>query len=234
MSFALHWLFYGILGVVPSAIWLDFYLKRDLHPEPKKAIIKTFIWGILFAPLAISLEFIAISFFRALPVTNSLKSILSIFIGTALVEEFVKYSVVRTKIIKDKVFDEPVDAMIYCIIAALGFAAIENVLVISFFDNTFDALTIIVLRFAGATFLHALAGGIIGYFLALEIWQKKKNTVLIGIGLATLLHGFYNWFIILPGRTKIVFIIILLISMAIAVSAGFKKLRDLDLSQEKN
>jgi RsiW-degrading membrane proteinase PrsW (M82 family) len=36
---------------------------------------------------------------------------------------------VRLKALRDPEFDEPIDAMLYMIIVALGFATIENILV---------------------------------------------------------------------------------------------------------
>ena len=38
---------YVILGLLPSLTWLSYYLTKDLHPEPKKMILKIFLWGAL-------------------------------------------------------------------------------------------------------------------------------------------------------------------------------------------
>ena len=34
-----------ILGLLPSFAWLNFFLKEDTHPEPKKLILQTFLLG---------------------------------------------------------------------------------------------------------------------------------------------------------------------------------------------
>jgi RsiW-degrading membrane proteinase PrsW (M82 family) len=47
---------------------------------------------------------------------------------TPINREIFKYLVVRFKVIKNPAFDEPTDIMLYMIIAALGFAAVENIL----------------------------------------------------------------------------------------------------------
>jgi RsiW-degrading membrane proteinase PrsW (M82 family) len=52
--------------------------------------------------------------------------------------------------------------MIYMITGALGFATVENV-VITYQNGIADATGLILIRFVGATLLHALASGIIGH-----------------------------------------------------------------------
>jgi len=47
---------YIFLGLAPSIIWLLFYLRRDVHPEPKSEVIKVFFYGMLVALGAIFLE----------------------------------------------------------------------------------------------------------------------------------------------------------------------------------
>ena len=38
---------YIIFGILPSLTWLFYYLRKDLHPESKKMILKVFLWGAL-------------------------------------------------------------------------------------------------------------------------------------------------------------------------------------------
>src|SRR3989339_1046418 len=109
-----------ILAVLPSLIWLFFYLKEDLHPEPKYWLFTIFVLGVALAPLVIFLEMAG----------NLWGNGALIFIIAPLVEETAKYGVVHLALNKNPVLDEPVDGMIYVIAAALGFAAIENALAI--------------------------------------------------------------------------------------------------------
>jgi RsiW-degrading membrane proteinase PrsW (M82 family) len=46
-----------ILGLLPSTIWLLWYLRKDKHPEPKQMILKIFFWGIIIAIPVALLEF---------------------------------------------------------------------------------------------------------------------------------------------------------------------------------
>ena len=153
--------------------------------------------------------------------------------GIALVEELFTYVAVKWTVLSHPEFDEPVDAMLYMIILALGFAALENMLVLmpiikgSLLPD--KAIAISVLRFAGATFLHALASGTVGYFLALSLLEPKKRWRLLmtGLGIATVLHGLFNFFIlrIEVNRLSALVPIVILIGLALFVSFGFRKLK---------
>lgn len=238
------YLFYAVLGFIPSLIWLAFYLRKDKHPEPNSMVIRVFIWGMLLAPLAVVLEMALIwlldpgldplTILSKRMENGFLKIILISALIPALVEEYLKYSVVKHKVLKNPEFDEPVDAMLYCIIAALGFAAVENLLIL--FQSPLmpigQALGTISLRFLGATFVHALASGLVGYWLALALLEgkKRKKFILKGLLLAIIFHASYNYLIITAvkiDKISILPIIILLLVMAAIISNGFRKLKNL-------
>jgi RsiW-degrading membrane proteinase PrsW (M82 family) len=156
--------------------------------------------------------------------------ILYIFIGIALIEEILKYLVVRGKVLRSPELDEPIDVMLYMIIAALGFAALENILILwgNQRINLSETLWISGIRFISATFLHALVSGTFGYFLALSLFDIKNQKKLLfgGLGAAIALHGFYDLFIIeIEGVMKIIIPGIILISLALFISWGFRRLK---------
>ncbi len=227
MSYSLY-LFFGIL---PSVIWLLFYLRRDAHPESNRMVLKIFFYGILAALPAILLEMGILGFLKELKFSPALLAFLNIFIGVALVEEFLKYLVVREKVLDHPEFDEPIDIMLYMIIAALGFAAAENILILFSLGPVFllgNVFTVSLLRFWGATFLHALCSGSLGYFWALAIFETKKGENLLVIGLiqAVVLHGLYNFSIMeLSGKLSFLIPIAVLAYLAIFLYFSFKKLK---------
>jgi RsiW-degrading membrane proteinase PrsW (M82 family) len=243
----MQYIFYISLGLLPSLIWLSFYLRKDKNPEPNSMVIKIFFFGMLMAPLALVLELALIWLlnptanpFDALPrmpQSSFIAAILAATLIPALVEEYLKYSVVKFKVLKNSVFDEPTDAMIYCIIAGLGFAAVENLMVvygISFF-NLKEALKTTSLRFLGATLVHALASGAVGYWLARGLleFKKRKKYILVGLFIAIIFHSCYNLLILTffnqtTINGKIFFlslIVLLLVSAALIISFCFKKLK---------
>lgn len=163
-------------------------------------------------------------------------SILAIFLGGALIEEYLKYLVIRFWVLKSPELDEVFDILLYMIISALGFAALENILVLTGFhpfltvDKIREALSTMAWRFISATFLHALCSGLLGYFLALSFFHLKKRKwfFLLGLGIATTLHGLYNFSIMkIEGLEKFILPIIILISLALFISFSIKKLKRL-------
>ncbi len=226
---------YTVLAILPSIIWLLFYLRKDKHPEPNKIIIKIFSLGILATFGALVLQWL----FKELVSAIFTIQLSFLFLGgMAFIEEYLKYFIVKKYVLKSSEFDEPTDAMLYLIIAALGFAAAENIFLLNglyMLGTPLNQVLIIVLgRFLGAVFLHALASGIVGYFLARSLLLKTKRKIfmVVGIVLASCLHTFYNYIIIRIGpynnlSTTIILLAVLLGTMAIVVSLGFKKLKKL-------
>ncbi len=168
---------YIIFALAPSIIWLLFYLGKDQHPEPKRMVLKVFFLGMLAAGFAALLEIGVLKsiklFFPNLKFEESLLfAIFKFFLVIALIEELLKYLVVRNFVLSSSDLDEPLDIMLYLIISALGFAALENLLLIFATIEPFDmmeSLNFSFSRFIGATFLHTLASGTLGFFLALSL-----------------------------------------------------------------
>ncbi len=188
-----------IMGLIPSLVWMAYFLRRDPHPEPRSLLAKTFLMGIILSPLAVLLQ---IGFSHYTEIIDSIQLINnkpSFFLWAALIEECVKFFAVWFIVLNKPDFDEPIDAMIYLIVAGLGFAAIENILVLfrAIPGGPTTTLAIWGLRFIGATLLHALSSSILGYFLGLSWFYQHHKTklILIGIAIATLFHFSFNLFL---------------------------------------
>lgn len=202
---------YIIFGILPSLIWLFYYLLKDLHPEPKRMILKVFLYGVA-ATLPVFLAQVLLTEFlkqlQPLEFMNSFPIVMEIikwFFIIALTEEVAKYFIVKSTIFNSYALDEPLDVMLYMVVAALGFAALENILYL--FSPFYDAplstvvgitITISFIRFIGATFLHTLCSALLGYFVVKSFFDAKKRLkfTVIGISLAVLLHGLYDFSII--------------------------------------
>lgn len=229
MSYPIYLLF----GVAPSLIWLGYYLRKDSHPEPNRMILKIFIYGMLSAFPAVLLELGFFDVVKNLTLPLAASSLINTFLGIALVEEGLKYLVVKHKVLNSACLDEPLDIMLYMIIAGLGFAALENILVFFALGPKFlmgETLSLGIFRFLGATFLHALSSGLFGFFIALSFCQKKnrKKLFLTGLLLATALHGLFNFIIInVEGNLKIFLLSLVMLILAVSVACGFQKLKQL-------
>lgn len=211
-------------------------------------VLKVFIYGMLIAPVAVfaqvivswliwpdlNLERFIKSFFSQ---SDPVKIIVGLTVLAPLIEEYLKYAVVRFKVIHKKELDQPLDIMLYLIIAALGFAAVENFLAIFEVDiySLKNALQILSARFLTSTFLHALSSGLLGYFLTLGFLNilKRKFFTLAGLGIAILFHSGYNYLISSLGQEfalsisfkYLIITAVLLISMGFIVSWQFKILK---------
>ena len=187
------------LGLLPSLVWMFFFLKKDSHPEPKYLVTKTFLMGIIISPVAVLLQMGFSQIGSLGPIDYFIANGSLFFLWAAFVEEFIKYYAVRIVAITDPAFDEPVDAMIYMMMAGLGFAAIENILVLfrTIPNGVHATILIWSLRSIGATLLHALSSGLIGYFLALSWFfqNHRKKLLIVGLLVATLFHFTFNLFL---------------------------------------
>ncbi len=188
----------ALTSLIPIFLWVSFWLREDrVHPEPKKRLLEVFLGGMTATLIALPLESIVFKLF------GSPSSIpFSIILTWAAVEELLKFFACYAIALRSVDDDEPIDAVIYMIIGALGFSALENALFIFhpiFYDgNTINALVVSNMRFIGASLLHTLTSAIVGIFIAFSFYKprihKKINTI-IGLFLAFIIHTFFNVFI---------------------------------------
>jgi len=216
-------------GLAPSIVWLLFFLRKDVHPESNAMVLKVFGYGMVAALPAALIELGILGQLETLPFSPILSLGIICLIGVALPEEMMKYLAVRIKVLRSPEFDEPVDIMLYMIIAALGFAGLENVLLLFPLRGIWEFFAASWLRLVGATFLHALCAGVIGYFLALSFFRTRERLklTLLGLALAVALHGFYNFSIMIEGVMKWAGPVVILTVLAVFVSLGFKKIKKL-------
>lgn len=182
-----------LIGLIPSLIWLFFWLKEDTHAEPRGMIISTFIAGIITVIFAALIEKLI-----ATNVTDP-SLLYTLWAGT---EEILKFIAVAVIILNTKTYDEPVDAMIYSITLALGFAAAENIL---FIMGTMSQGSVIQglitgnLRFIGATLVHTVSTAFIGFTIGYVFYHgkfAKLVATIIGLAGAIAIHSAFNLSII--------------------------------------
>ena len=218
------------LGLLPGFAWLLFYLEEDTHPEPKKIVAAVFGAGILSAVAALAAEFFVSCAFVygfgncAQKVGGGVTLTPVLILVFATIEELVKFGAVYFTVAKTKYFKEPIDAMVYMAVAALGFATIENLGALSdpgtpvLLNDIFEIATF---RLVGTTLLHTLTASIIGYFWALSIRNFKNKSLLIyGLILASVLHAVFNYLILTAGN--------LLYPIVFVAVVGFFALGDFD------
>lgn len=156
-------------------------------------IALAFLGGMICVAIVIPIEKFVAPF---MPTQNA------VYFVWSAIEEIAKFLIALALVLWRADDDEPIDAVIYMIAVALGFAAAENTLfLLSPLSGSTLLATIITgnLRFVGATLLHLLSSAVIGIALALAFYRKKRvkwEFALGGVVLASLLHAAFNFFII--------------------------------------
>ena len=194
-------------GLLPALLWLAFWLLEDrCEPEPKRYIFYCFVLGMAIIPLVLWGEKLVAHY-----LTGPL-----LLIAWAGIEEVCKFGAAYFAALRWSVFDEPLDAVIYMVTAALGFAAIENTLfILSPLENGNILQTIMTgnLRFIGATLLHTLYSATVGLALAFAFYNRasiRRLAALGGVILAVLLHALFNLSILGKGSSSIFWIFLLI------------------------
>lgn len=230
-------------GVLPAIIWLMFWMQEDSeHPEPSKRIFGSFILGMLAVPVVLSIQ---ILFHNQLTSGASLESIVgtSLLYGLgavllwSLIEELMKYVAAYFGGIHTKDSDEAIDVMVYMISAALGFAALENVLYLITPLLEGDTTTAILtgnLRFIGATLVHVASSTIFGYFIATSFFKHekiKKFHFWTGLLVSTCLHALFNLFIILSNEKTMTLSLVAIWIGSIILFILFEKIKKVHLNK---
>ena len=214
-----------VAGLIPAMFWVWFWLREDSYkPEPYLLIAITFIAGMAVVPLALPLQKWALFLY---PDANVM------FIWVIL-EELLKYAAALLIVFWNSEVDEPIDMVIYLIVIALGFAALENALflfnplVMGEYLNS--ALTGS-FRFLGATLLHVLCSATIGVLLALTFYKSRFIQLLagmFGLCLAIVLHALFNFFIMDASGTTILGVFLFVWVGIIILFLLFERIKEIE------
>ncbi len=218
-------LVYGAFaGIIPALFWLWFWLQEDkLHPEPRSRIMMAFLGGMVLVPLVYFPEKLAFEHFGASPMT---------FFVWAMVEEGFKFAMAWLVALRTRDYDEPIDALEYLITVALGFSALENTLFILnplLVGSGIQAVITTNMRFVGASLLHVVCSGILGYCIACEFYRPlwgKISWRVFGLALAITLHTAFNLFIIYDNGSKTFFVFGCVWAMALCLLLLFEKAKN--------
>lgn len=175
-------------AVIPSLLLLRYFYKRDLNPEPRGVLIKTFILGILIiVPVVIIAGPLCLLAFKI--DHPMLAGFYMALLCAAIPEEFFKYLVVTRYSARNPAFDEPMDGIVYGATASLGFATLENILYV-----VRGGWTVAVVRALTAVPCHACLGAILGYYVGQGRFSAdQKGSARLGLFIAIVLHGLYDF-----------------------------------------
>ncbi len=211
-------------GIIPPLLWLWFWLKEDEgHPEPKGVLSIVFITGMLAVIVV-------------LPIQKFIQDHVSLPEGQlvlwASTEEILKYLAVLIIVYKTSNATKPIDWPTYLITAALGFAALENMLfLLKIFPSSIGAIPSLStgnLRFLGANLLHAISSAIIGIAVGLSFYASQWKRIIflfVGFLIAIGLHSTFNFFIIRNAGNDFLKVLAFLWVVTIIIMLLFEKVR---------
>lgn len=193
-----------LLGLIPALVWLWFWLKEDIHPEPAKNLTLSFLGGMLSVLFVLPIQTVVYNHY--------LNNINLSFTLWAAIEEIAKFTFVYFIALRTRVTDEPMDDIIYLIVSALGFVTLENTLFLVDPIKNGDIIKSVIngnMRFIGASLIHVISSATIGICMGLTFYSTKLRKIeytIFGIILAILLHTAFNLFIINQAEGSIFFV----------------------------
>lgn len=184
-----------LAALLPGLLLMRYFIKKDRFPEPTHLLVKTALLGLLITAPVIVLELfltVAISGLQ----NTWLMPVLTAFLVAGFSEELFKLLVLHRYCGRKPDFDEPMDAVVYGVVASLGFACMENVLYVMQ-----GGVYVAGIRALTAVPAHASLGALMGYYYAQQhfglagrarlgrarFWSKA-------LWVPVLAHGLYDLF----------------------------------------
>ena len=208
-----------LLAIAPVMfVVIYIYVKDKFEKEPISFLIKNFLLG---AIVSVLITMILSGFLNSVyPLTDQhsiIQQFVKAFFVVALVEEYSKFVIVKYYAQKSNEFNEPFDGIVYAVMVSMGFAALENVLYVFQFGFSTG-----ITRAFTAVPAHATFGILMGFFMGKAKFSNNKQKLnLLGLIVATIFHGAYDFFLFInfiPG-TIIGAILSLIIGIVLARKA---------------
>ena len=182
-----------LLAIAPICIIILYvYFKDKYDKEPKRLLLFSFLLGAIVSIIVTTIIYIIFDILLPLEDQFSVpQQFIKAFLVVGLTEEFSKYIIVRYYAQPKKAFNEPYDGIMYAVMVSMGFAASENIMYVlesGYITGILRALT--------AVPAHATFGILMGYFMGKAKFSKNRIKLnLLGLLLAIIFHGFYDFFL---------------------------------------
>src|SRR5574343_709413 len=250
MISAIYSLVYLLLALIPVIIYLCVvYVTVPYRTITISQLGRYFLYGFFSVATVLGFQ-IFFPWWNSMFMDDTVFGLLwKSFLQIALLEEIAKYISFKISetanligdvdIHHEQANDNPISTMVYCGVAALGLAFLENV------KYAMDyGLDILWIRSSLSMMLHFICGLIMGYWISLGKMDKKdigkhsifdylvliypnfKRTtyLVIGILCATFIHGLFDYSIFLLGQYSIISCLIELMVAALIAYICFNDL----------
>ena len=217
------------LAVLPGLFILFYVYKKDkVEKEPRRLLIKLFIFGALSIIPAVIYEMVAEGFLES-SVTDGMDPILLTaidnFLAIALAEELFKYLFLKKGSWKHPAFDYRFDAIVYAACVGMGFAITENIMYV-----VQDGLSVALLRAITSIPGHACFAICMGiYYGEAKLSEKMGNAARSkslrrkALWMPVLMHGFYDFCLSLDSGVMIGVFFVYIIIVDIVILKKIKK-----------
>ena len=207
-------IFVPLLSLLPCVLWLWYFSSRSRYKRPAiRVLIWTFVLGAVATVPALALNLLGQSIFLNLFGSDQFSHILVLLFVVGPVEELIKLLTAYIYAYRQPEFDEPLDGVIYSATAALGFAAVENIVYLAKNDPM-----LVLLRGPLSNPGHALFSAIWGLSLsrakaAPNLVRERFPIVVGGWLAASLLHSLFDILLIASSKWSIIFFALLVGAM---------------------
>ncbi|MGE5496214.1 MAG: PrsW family intramembrane metalloprotease [Burkholderiales bacterium] len=182
-----------LLAVLPGVIFSLFIIIQDrFEREPVLMLVKVFVIGLIATLPTMIVEMLG----RGFNIFTGLWGVLfEAIVIVGFSEEYFKRLVVLKFAYNNPAFNEKLDGIVYCSIAALGFATLENI----FYVITYSAQSpdIWITRGLLSVPVHMLLGVTMGYYLSLSKFcpdpRKCRSYFSKSLYIPALLHGAFDF-----------------------------------------
>ena len=182
-------------ALLPAALLLLYIYRKDrIEHEPGRLLGKLFLFGVISAIPAIILETVLGAIIDR-TFSGTLHTLVSNFIGIALVEEGCKMFCLKKGSWRNPAFDYRFDGIVYAVFVSLGFAAIENVLYVVSYGMSV-AISRAIFSIPGHMAFGVFMGAYYSEAKALACagdMARSKTKLYRALNVPVLLHGAYDF-----------------------------------------
>ena len=199
------------LTIISFILWV--YYKDKYNRENISILLKYFILGIILSFFAIIIEkfFIDRNIFE-----DDTKLIYTAFVIAGCTEEILKGLVLYIFSKKEDSYDEKLDGIMYSVFLSLGFATVENLIHINY-----DSKMIFQVAFIRAIIsipAHIMFAITMGYYISKYKFEKniakKRQNLILAFLIPILLHGTFDFILMIQYKWIIIVFIIYIIILA--------------------
>jgi protease PrsW len=182
-----------LVAILPGLAIAYWILQQDKYEkEPWRLTIGSFVCGMLSTAPAVAVQLMLRSETDPDASESLLQSLISCIFVVAMTEELSKFTFLRLYAYTSEEFNEPMDGIVYSVLISMGFATLENIF------YSLQGLPVALARAVTAVPAHAAFGVVMGAFVGIAKFlpNRKGQMITLGLLLATLFHGLYDFFLL--------------------------------------